>query len=51
MDDSDKVRQDMILSRDSLSGLVLNLILSDHVIEADDGPFKGLMAPMVDLDM
>ena len=32
VDDSDKVRYDMILGRDSLTGLVLNLKLSDHVI-------------------
>ena len=41
----------MILGRDSLTGLVLNLRLSDHVIEADDVPLKGLTALMVDLGM
>ena len=30
----------MILGRDLLTGLVLNLKLSDHVIKADDGTFK-----------
>ena len=29
----------------------LNLKFSDHVIEADDEPFKGSTEPMVDLDM
>ena len=32
VDDSDKVRYDMILGRDSLTGSVLNLKWSDHVI-------------------
>ena len=51
VDDSDKVRYDMILGRDSLTVLVFNLELSDHVIKADDGPLNGLTAPMVDLGM
>ena len=49
--DSDKVRYVMILGRDSLTGLVLNLGLSEHVIEADDGPLKGLTAPMIYVGM
>ena len=49
VDDSDKVRYDMILGRYSLTVLVLNLKLSDHVIKADDRPLKGLTAPMVDI--
>ena len=40
----------MILGRDLLTELVLNLKLSEHIIEADDGPFKGSTTPMVDLD-
>ena len=51
VNDSDKVRYDMILGRDSLSGLLLNLKLSDHVIEADDWPLKGFTAPMLDIGM
>ena len=39
----------MILGRDLLTSLGLNLKLSDHIIEADDGPFKGSTAPMVDM--
>ena len=39
----------MILGRDLLTELGLNLKLSDHIIEADDGPFKGSTTPMVDL--
>ena len=39
----------LILGRDILIYLVLNLRLSDHVIKSDDGPFKGSTAPMVDL--
>ena len=39
----------MILGIDLLTWLVLNLKFSYHVIERDDGPFKGSTAPMVDL--
>ena len=39
----------MILGRDLLAYLILNLKSSDRVIEADDGPFKGSTTPMVDL--
>ena len=39
----------MILGRDLLTALGINLKFSDHVIEADYGPFKGLMLTMVDL--
>ena len=41
----------MILGRDLLIDLGLNLKWSDHVIEANDGNFKGSTAPMVDLSM
>ena len=41
----------MILDRDSLTGLVSNLGLSDHVIEADDVPLKGLTVPMIYVGM
>ena len=44
MDDFAKGRHDMILGR-----YLLNLRLSEHVIEADDGPFNGSTMPMVDL--
>ena len=38
----------MILGRDILTELWLNLKNSYHVIEADDGPFIGATEPMVD---
>ena len=44
--DCAKCRYDMILSRNLLTDLSLNLKLSDHVIESNDGPFKGSTAPM-----
>ena len=39
----------MILGRDILTELGLNIKLSEHVIRADDGPFKECKTPMVDL--
>ena len=39
----------MILGRDILTALGLNLKFSDHVIDAYGGPFKGSTAPMVDI--
>ena len=42
---------DMILVRYLLTELGLNLDFSEHVIEADDGPFIGSTAPIVDLGM
>ena len=48
LDDYDKGINDIILGRDLLTKLGLNLKLSDHVIEAGDGPFKGSTTPMVD---
>ena len=49
VDESNKVRYDMILGREILTVLGLNLKFSDHVIEEDDIPFKGYTASMVDL--
>ena len=49
MDDSAKGGYDMILGRDLITDLLLNLKLFDRVIEADGGPFKGYTSPMVDL--
>ena len=49
MDDSTKGRYDMILGRDLLIDLGLNIKFSDNVIEADDGPLKGSKVPMVDM--
>ena len=48
VDDSTKGRYDMILERDILTELVLDIKLSEYVIEADDGPFKGSKTTMVD---
>ena len=39
----------MILGRDILTALVLDLELSDYIIETNDGPIKGSTEPMVDL--
>ena len=36
VDESDKGRYDIILGRDLLTALVLNLKFSDHVIKVDD---------------
>ena len=49
VDDSDKGAYDIILGRDLFTDLELNLKLSDHVIESDDGSFKGSTSPMVDM--
>ena len=49
VDDSAKVRCDMILGRYLLTELGLYLKFSEHVIEADDRPFNGSTKPMVDL--
>ena len=47
VDDSSKGIYNIILGRYLLTELVLNLKFSDHVIESDDEPLKGYMAPMV----
>ena len=49
VNDSAKDRYDMILGRDILTELGLNINIYDHVIEAYDGPLKVYRAPMVDL--
>ena len=49
VDDSTMGRYDMILGRYIITDLVLNLKLSNHFIESDDGPLKGSTAPMADL--
>ena len=45
---SDKGMYDMILSKDILTALWLNIKLSDHMTNANDGSLKG-STPMVDL--
>ena len=49
VDDSAKGGYNMVLGRDILKELVLNLKLSEHVIKADDGPLNGSTTSMVDL--
>ena len=39
----------MILGQDLLTEFGLNLKFSEHVIEADDGPFNESTTPMADL--
>ena len=51
VDDSSKGRYNIILGRDLLTLLGLNLKFSEHAIEADYGPLKGSSSPMVDLGM
>ena len=41
VDESDKGKYNIILGRDLLTLLEINLKFYDHVIEADDGNFKG----------
>ena len=48
VDDSAKGGCDMILVRDLLTELRLSLKFSEHVIKADDGPFKVYTTTMVD---
>ena len=47
--ESAKGRYDIILGTYPLKEFVLNIIFSKDVIEADEGPFIGAMAHMVDL--
>ena len=49
MEDSAKDSYEMILGRDILKALGLNIKFSEHVIEEDDVPLKGSTEPMVDL--
>ena len=49
MDESSKGRYDMISGIYLLTELGLNLELSDHVIKADNGHFKGSKTPIIDL--
>ena len=49
VDDSAKDRYDIILGRDLITALVLNLKFSVRIIEAYDGPLKGSTSLIVDL--
>ena len=46
VDDSARGKYNMILRWDLLTEFGLNIKFSEHVIEADDGPFKGYTTPM-----
>ena len=48
VDEFSKGRYDMILGRDLLIGLVLNLKLYEYLITANYGTLKGSTSPMVD---
>ena len=49
VDDSNNSRYDIILGRDLLTALVLNLISCDQIIGAYDEPFKGSMGSIDNL--
>ena len=49
MDDSAKVRYDMILGRDLRTSLVLDLIFSNRIISGGKGPYEGCLASIVDV--
>ena len=46
---SAKGRYDMIIGKYLFTELGVSLKFSDHIIESNDGPFKGSTTPMVDL--
>ena len=47
--DSSRGRYDMILGQYLFNRISIGFKISDHIIEAYDGPFKGSKTPMVDL--
>ena len=47
MDESTKVKYSMILVRGILTGLILNLKNSKHVIKGGGGSLKGSTTPMI----
>ena len=49
MNEYSKGMYEVILDRDISTELGLNIKISEHVIEADDGPLIGATSPMVDL--
>ena len=49
MDDSAEGKYNIIIGKDHVADSGLNLKFSDHIIEENNGTFKGLMSPMVDL--
>ena len=51
VDDSARGRYYIILGIDILTEMGLNPKLSNHVVEGDDGPFKGSTTPVFDMSM
>ena len=49
VDKSTNGRYNMILGRDLLTALVLDIKFSDHFILGGEGPYEGYSAPMVDV--
>ena len=49
VDNSEKGICDMIVGRCILTGLVINLKLSNFIIKSDDKPIKRMTSPMVDM--
>ena len=49
-DESSTGRYDMILGRDLLTALVLDLKFPENAINGGKGPYKGCSAPMVDVN-
>ena len=48
VDESVNGRYDMILGKDLINSLVLDLKLSENVIICGEGPCEGYLAPMFD---
>ena len=43
-------RYDMILGRDILTALGIDLKFSENIIHGGEGPYKGCSTPMVDVE-
>ena len=50
LDESTTNRYDMILGRDLLTTLGLDLAFFENVIHGGQGPYKGCSSPMVDVN-
>ena len=48
VDNKNKSRYDMILGRDLLTALGLDLIFSENIIISVEGPYEGCLVPMAD---
>ena len=49
MDNQTKSRYGMILGRDLITALGLDLKFSENIIIGGEGPYEGCLGPMVDL--